>query len=410
MSPEASAVRTLRMPLLFTVAAAFAWPTAGDWIAAELDGAPLTDPCGDIGGNEWWDIVGDSGSPAAYWAEDGTDVFFRLRLHEDPTNGGAWRSFGWGVALETDWDLTGYDFLVFVDGKSDTVTFYENSTESTPLSSDSPETELDSWSAATAATYSAVGATVCTSGDDYFVDWSVPAADFTAYTGLSSLGEAGLVFGTSANAASFQKDITGVDNSAGTVVWEDVVTDADPDDDGLPTDEELVLGTDPDDGDSDDDGLGDGDEVDVWGTDPTASDTDGDGLLDGTEAGVGYGDVPDDTDLGVFVADEDPSTTTDPTASDSDGGGLDDGDEDLDLDGEIDVGEKDPSDPSDDTTPFDSDGDGYSDEEEEDAGTDPYDPDSFPGSGDTGDSGDTGSTGDTGDTGSSGDTSDTATT
>ena len=353
--------------ILLLLGRAWAWPATGDWEAVELDGAPITDPCGDISGNEWWDVVGDATDPAAWVYEDATDVYFRLRLHEDPTSGGAWRSFGWGVALETDWDLTGYEYLIFVDGKRDTVTLYENTTESTPLGSDSPETSLASYSAAAYATSSAIGATVCTSGSDWFVDWTVPLADLSAYTGLGSLAEAGLVFGTSANSANFQKDIVGWDDSGAGATLEDVVSDSDADGDGLDAQDEVAEGTDPTDADSDEDGIVDGDEVDVYGTDPLSDDTDGDGVLDGTELGLTEADLGADTDSGSgsFVPDADPSTTTDPTLADTDGGGVDDGLEDLDGDGEVDADETDPTDPADDSDWGDSDGDGILDGEED---------------------------------------------
>ena len=63
-----------------------------------------------------------------------------------------------------------------------------------------------------------------------------------------------------------------------------VPNDADSDDDGLTDgDEVLVHGTKPLDADSDDDGLTDGDEVHVHGTNPNKADTDGDGLADGED-------------------------------------------------------------------------------------------------------------------------------
>lgn len=58
--------------------------------------------------------------------------------------------------------------------------------------------------------------------------------------------------------------------------------DPDDDDDGLPDDTELQVGTDPFDPDSDDDGLTDGKEADA-GTNPRNPDTDGDGLQDGED-------------------------------------------------------------------------------------------------------------------------------
>ena len=108
------------------------------------------------------------------------------------------------------------------------------------------------------------------------------------------------------------------------------------DGDGLTNAEEIGLGTDLNNPDSDGDGLTDGDEVNIHGTDPLAADTDGDGLGDGDEINV-HG--------------------TDPLLLDTDGGGRSDGVEVL-LDG------TDPLDPADDLVvlalPFSLfDGDGF---------------------------------------------------
>jgi hypothetical protein len=51
----------------------------------------------------------------------------------------------------------------------------------------------------------------------------------------------------------------------------------------------VDLGTDPLDGDSDSDGLGDGEEVNETGTDPLNEDTDGGGVSDGEEVENGSG-------------------------------------------------------------------------------------------------------------------------
>lgn len=78
----------------------------------------------------------------------------------------------------------------------------------------------------------------------------------------------------------------------------------DGDSDGVTNLDEQDLGTDPTNPDSDSDGLNDGEEL-VEGTQPLVPDTDGDGLLDGEEAG--FGAVP--------------------TVADTDGGGRTDGEE-----------------------------------------------------------------------------------
>jgi len=62
----------------------------------------------------------------------------------------------------------------------------------------------------------------------------------------------------------------------------------DTDGDGLTDDEEMKYGTDPLSHDSDNDGLGDREEVQMYGTDPLDPDTDKDTYLDGQEVAGGY--------------------------------------------------------------------------------------------------------------------------
>jgi len=62
----------------------------------------------------------------------------------------------------------------------------------------------------------------------------------------------------------------------------------DSDGDGLTDREEEAAGTDPGEPDTDKDGLGDREEVQVYGTDPLEADTDGDSYLDGQEVSGGY--------------------------------------------------------------------------------------------------------------------------
>ncbi|MXR19901.1 helix-turn-helix transcriptional regulator [Halobacterium bonnevillei] len=119
-----------------------------------------------------------------------------------------------------------------------------------------------------------------------------------------------------------------------------VEQDGDFDDDGLSNQQEVEAGTRLDVADTDNDTLADGMEVDTYGTDPTDPDTDGDGLEDGAEVDE-HG--------------------TDPTEGDSDGDGLPDARE---LEVETDPNEA------------DTDGDGLSDEEEVNTyQTDPTNPD-----------------------------------
>ncbi len=104
---------------------------------------------------------------------------------------------------------------------------------------------------------------------------------------------------------------------------------ADNDHDGLTNKEEKELGTDPNNADTDGDGLSDGDEVLKYHTDPLKADTDGDGLSDGDEV-MKYHTNPlkADTDGdGLSDGDEVLKYHTDPLKVDTDGDGLSDGDE-----------------------------------------------------------------------------------
>ena len=111
-------------------------------------------------------------------------------------------------------------------------------------------------------------------------------ADLASYNG-----------GTINNIASFGEDAAGemyLCDYGGEVYR---IIAVDKDEDGLTNTEELGYGTDPNDADTDNDGLNDGLELNVYSTDPFDQDSDNDGYLDGIEAFNGsdpanYGSIP----------------------------------------------------------------------------------------------------------------------
>ncbi|MFM2153259.1 MAG: hypothetical protein RL199_1694 [Pseudomonadota bacterium] len=173
-----------------------------------------------------------------------------------------------------------------------------------------------------------------------------------------------------AKAASAHRRVTDAgdaDNAAAGLAALDAAIEAskvdlDPDHDGMLSDQEAVIGTDPTDSDSDDDGIPDfvdgfADSDGDGAPDALDPDSDDDGTFDGTESGVTVAGEGTDSSKGHFVPDLDPGKTSNPVLADSDGDGLRDGEEDLDRDGVTDNGESDP-------TRSDSDRDGVDDERE----------------------------------------------
>ena len=140
--------------------------------------------------------------------------------------------------------------------------------------------------------------------------------------------------------------------------------DGDEDGDGLENEDEIEAGTDLDNPDSDGDGILDGTEVHGENpTDPADPDTDDDGLCDGPATIEGVCVEGEDLDADGSQDEGE----TDPSEADTDAGGVDDGTEVF----------EDGTDPlyGGDDRGGDPDGDGLTNEEEADLGTDPLDPD-----------------------------------
>jgi hypothetical protein len=102
----------------------------------------------------------------------------------------------------------------------------------------------------------------------------------------------------------------------------------DSDNDGISDDDEMNLyGTNPKSNDTDGDGLSDSDEIHVYGSNPLSSDSDGDGLDDGLEINVYDTNLsnPDTDGDGLSDGDEVNIHESNASSSDSDGDGLEDG-------------------------------------------------------------------------------------
>jgi clumping factor A len=158
----------------------------------------------------------------------------------------------------------------------------------------------------------------------------------------------------------------------------------DTDGDGISDSGERMVGTDPMDWDTDDDGTPDGSEfspeLDTDGDglpNGRDADSDNDGLFDGTEQGFDCENKDTDKTLGRCRADADDTKKSNPVKADTDRGGVNDGSEDANLNGKLDpMGETDPTFGAGmDDSKRDADDDGLSDDLEEFLGSNPMDAD-----------------------------------
>jgi hypothetical protein len=144
-----------------------------------------------------------------------------------------------------------------------------------------------------------------------------------------------------------------------------VATDSDLDGDNYADAQELEIGLDPNNIDTDGDGVADGDEGTLYGTDPFTWDTDGDGLSDGVEL------YDTHTDPLVWNADGGGETVAATELVATEGATSGDGDADRLADADEAAVGTDPANP-------DTDGDGYYDGDEANLGSDYFDPASVP--------------------------------
>lgn len=197
---------------LLAVSAAHAWPTTSQWVPVYKNGVYLQDPSKDASGSR--DIVSDATHPAAFMFNDGTYLYFRLRLDGDPSGQGGQgllQPYGWGVLIDTNMNPADYEWLLMLDGisQNEIVGLWQNTSQRT-LGDPSDSSEILVASLPVSGYIQISLADTALNGNaDYFLDWRFPYATFKQATGLTDYSPLRLFFGSSNNANSLAADLVG---------------------------------------------------------------------------------------------------------------------------------------------------------------------------------------------------------
>ena len=184
------------------------FPDAGQWIPMPWKGVYLVDPNGDAKGSR--NVVSSSGKAAAFIFNDGVNMYFRMRLDDDPRmKSEDLQPFGWGVEIDTDFDRSDFEILILIDGisKIETVTIQKNTIQKN-LGDPGDKTEEVAFTYSPAKNFTRVteADTEINGGRDYFLDWYVSFADFKTASGVDDHSPLHFFWGSSSSATSLTEN------------------------------------------------------------------------------------------------------------------------------------------------------------------------------------------------------------
>ena len=174
---------TILLVLALPVAAfAQSFPADSAYVPLRCDPTVMIDGFQDQSGAlDERDIVGDTGNAAGLRAADGSFLYLRVRLEEDPAPGGTVLPFSWGFEFDTDGDRTDYEVLVLADGlggATGNVTLFQNTATSLPNDpSDPADRVVATYGFSSHARSTLAPGTSYGGAADFFLSIAVPWAD-----------------------------------------------------------------------------------------------------------------------------------------------------------------------------------------------------------------------------------------
>jgi len=193
-----------------------AFPSNSQFQAILIEGQPIFDLVGDQSPIST-DIVGNTQFPAAFFAYDVTNIYFRIRVNGDPRNSHltSFTNFSWGVLINTSGNLGVYDWLANVNGLDNTINLIKNTTRIYNSWND-PAEETNGRGAPNFSrpivNFDVARATLTNDdsnfgGDpDYFIDFQFPTANFFSFLGITASTSISLVIFSSTNSNNYNKD------------------------------------------------------------------------------------------------------------------------------------------------------------------------------------------------------------
>lgn len=161
------------------------------------------------------DIVGTSSFPALYYAYDGVNVYFRLRLNADPRNSKltGFQNYAWGILFNTTGTVGTYQWLLNVDGNRNSVNLIQNVIEEFNSWND-PAEGIDGRGAPNFSrpivnfdVARVVQADSSLGGNpDYFLDFFIDTSTLFSFLGITTNSNVRLLAFTSANSNNYNKD------------------------------------------------------------------------------------------------------------------------------------------------------------------------------------------------------------
>lgn len=196
------------------------FPSNNQFIPVVSRGLPVTDPVRDVTPDET-DIVGSSQFPAAYYAYDGANIYFRMRLNADPRFKTAFANYIWGVLFDTDGNSSTYEWALIVNGNRTQLNLIKNPNPgTTTFSGGSEGNNVDDDSGITVirpiVNFDLARAKPTEDGSafggnsDFFLDFFIDKATLFAQLMITDQTPLRFTFFTSANVNKFNKDTIGI--------------------------------------------------------------------------------------------------------------------------------------------------------------------------------------------------------